>query len=559
MTEPVHRATCFRGKLLVYATVALLFFSLALCVAGLLFYFRFTPIPYGVLKRLLGGQLPTVAFFLAPLFTMVLGATLMRGRTSPRIGGWAVGTGAVLLGVFSVLVEIPLLKKDRSATLTKNPGIPRPLAPQTGLPVFPGAEGFGSRTPAGRGGKVLFVTSLADSGPGTLREALDQSFPRTIVFRVGGTIELKKLLFINHPFVTVAGQTAPGDGICIKNAGLAIVTHDVLLQHLRIRPGNEGKVEPDTNDAIEILGPHGKVEGAWNVVLDHVSASWSEDETVEIWFGAHDITISWCIISEALDKSRHRKGSHSAGLLIGDGSCHVSVHHTLLAHNGFRNPLISGGGTHDIVNNVIYDWGNLPAEIVDSDSNSFLNFVGNYFIPGPSTETGPYEILSNLGHHLSVPKIHVSGNIGPHRPNVNTDDWALVGIGFGREGVAPARFRAMTPFDTWPITAHGAAEALPLVLAHAGATLPKRDAVDQRIVEDVKNRKGHMINSPKDVGGYPVLKSGTPLIDSDNDGLPDEWERKVGLNSDDPSDANQDRNGDGYTNVEEYLHSPLRP
>ncbi|MCX7824818.1 MAG: hypothetical protein N2689_04610, partial [Verrucomicrobiae bacterium] len=492
------------------------------------------------------------------LLTLACGMVLLRTHGAPRLGRWAVATGGVLFLVFAVLVGGHFAKRLGAPPTPKNPGAPKPLRPLTGLPVFPGAEGFGTRTPAGRGGKVLFVTSLADSGPGTLREALNQPFPRIIVFRVGGIIALETPLHIAHPFVTVAGQTAPGDGILIKNCGLVISSHDVLIQHLRIRPGNEGSVEPDTNDAIEILGSHGKADGARNVVLDHVSAGWSEDETVSVWFGAHDISISWCIISEALDRSRHRKGRHSAGLLIGDGSCHVTVHHTLLAHNGFRNPLISGGGTHDIVNNVIYDWGSLSAEIVDNDSNSFLNFVGNCFIPGPSTEKGPYEILFNPGRAGSTPILYVAGNIGPHRPKADKDDWALVGIGFGREGAAPARFRAMTSFDTWPVTAHSAAEALPLVLAHAGATLPKRDAVDARVVADVRNRTGRLINSPREVGGYPFLRSGAPPADADNDGMPDEWERQASLDPHDPSDANKDRNGDGYTNIEEYLHSLLK-
>jgi len=558
MSEPFQPRRSKLHGCLRWATVALMVLAVVFCAAGLLFHFRITPAPYAVLKRLLGGKLPTALFLLWPLLALICGVLLLRTRSAPRLGRWATATGSVLLLVFAVLVGGHFVKRIGAAPVPKNPSAPKPLCPLTGLPVFPGAEGFGTRTLAGRGGKVLFVTSLADSGPGTLREALSQPFPRIVVFRVGGVIALEKQLHIAHPFVTVAGQTAPGDGILIKNCDLAISTHDVLIQHLRIRTGNEGNVEPDENDAIEILGPGAGTEGAYNVVLDHVSASWSEDETVSVWNGAHDITISWCIISEALDRSRHRKGRHSAGLLVGDSSCHVSVHHTLLAHNGFRNPLISGGGTHDIVNNVIYDWGNLPAEIVDSDSNSFLNFVGNTFIPGPSTETGPYEILFNPGRAGSTPKLYVSGNLGPHRPDARADDWALVGLGFGHEGVAPTRFRVATPFATWPITTQSAAEALPLVLARAGATLPKRDAVDARVVSDVRNRTGKMINSPKEAGGHPPMQGGTPPADADNDGMPDEWERQNGLDPHNPSDANKTRNGDGYTNIEKYLHSLLK-
>jgi hypothetical protein len=290
------------------------------------------------------------------------------------------------------------------------------------------------------------------------------------------------------------------------------------------------------------------------VVLDHISASWAEDETISTWYGAHDVTISWSIISEALNRSRHRKATHSAGLLIGDSSYHVSVHHNLLAHNDFRNPLISEGGTHDVVNNVVYDWGVLPAEIVDADSNSFLNFVGNYFIPGPSTRRGPYEILLNPEYGSGRPLIYVQGNLGPHRPDSEADEWALVGYGFGREGVAPATYRSSVRFAAPSITAQTAPDALKQVLAAAGATAPRRDAVDRRVVMDVRNQTGRIIDSPQEVGGYPRLARGTPPVDSDHDGMPDPWERKMGLDPADPSDGGRDADGDGYSNVEEYLH-----
>jgi len=312
-------------------------------------------------------------------------------------------------------------------------------------------------------------------------------------------------------------------------------------------------VDADVNDAISIMGKHGEIDGAYNVVLDHVSASWSEDECVSTWYGAHDITISWSIISEALDRSRHRKKTHSAGLLIGDSSYHVSVHHNLLAHNDFRNPLISDGGTHDVVNNVIYDWGVLPAEITDNDANTFLNFIGNYFIPGPSTQTGPYEILFEAGN----PRIYVEGNLGPHRPDTEADEWALVGIGYGQEGVAPQSYRSKTKYKTHAITATSADEALSQVLAEAGATLPKRDAVDQRVVSEVRNKSGTIIDSPDQVGGYPKLARGDPPIDTDHDGMPDDWETENGLDPNDASDGNGDLDGDGYTNIEEYLHGLL--
>jgi len=344
------------------AAVILLCITSILWILVALFKGRVTPLFHVVLiKRI--GMIPVLGFtFVAPLIAAAIGAYLRRRVESRRTGASLMVLGGLFLALFLAIVGYPLLRSRLPAATPSNPQTPRPVPLQTGIPVFPGAEGFGTRTPAGRGGSILKVTTLADGGPGSLRDALEQPEPRIVVFRIGGTIELKDPLFINHPFITVAGQTAPGGGICLKNAGLNITTHDVLVQHLRIRPGIEGDVTPEDNDAVAILGWHGQVDGASHVVLDHISASWGEDETISVWYGAHDITISNCIISEALNKARHQKRTHSAGLLIGDGSYHVSVHHCLLAHNDFRNPLISSGGTHDIVNNVIYDWGVLPAE-----------------------------------------------------------------------------------------------------------------------------------------------------------------------------------------------------
>ena len=421
-----------------------------------------------------------------------------------------------------------------------------------GLPVFPGAEGFGTHTRAGRGGKVLAVTSLADSGPGTLRDALADASPKTIVFRVGGIIELRSLLFVAHPFVTIAGQTAPGDGIVLKNFGLVVTTNDVLIQSIRVRPGNQGATPADRNKAIAILGPTGKARsGAYNVVVDHVSASWGEDETVSTWFGPHDITVSWSIVSEGLNRSRHFKGGHSAGLLVGDHSDRVSLHHNLLAHNDYRNPLIISGGTHEIVNNVVYDWGSLVTEIVD-DAPASVNVVGNWYQAGPSSKT-PYEILINPTGKNQVPRVFVSGNAKSGEASVPADEWTRVQLGWRSKG-APEKYRAAGPAPGARVTAGDAKEALRLVTAGAGAVVPRRDSIDERIVADVRNGSGSIIDSPDQVGGYPVYARGVAPADSDGDGIADEWERRNGLDPANPSDGNAvDR--DGYTNLERYLHS----
>lgn len=545
-----------KSTLLFAIAFTLLIITVLLWVTAALFQLRIVNIFDAILMKFPGPLVVFGAMSGCPLLAMILGVKMIRNKQSPVLGRIVTYTGGLLFVAFVFFIGIPILKNTLEPKTPKNPSTLRPVEPQVGLPVFPGAEGFGTRTPAGRGGKVIFVTSLADDGQGTLRAALNKPFPRVIVFRVGGTIDLKECLFINHPFVTIAGQTAPGDGICIRNAGITITTHDVLLQHIRMRPGNEGNIDADVNDAISILGRHADVDGAYNVVLYHISASWGEDETISTWYGAHDITISWSIISEALNKSRHRKVTHSAGLLIGDSSYHVSIHHNLLAHNDFRNPLISKGGTHDIVNNVVYNWGVLTAEITDYDSNSFLNFIGNYFRPGPSSYPRRYEIL--IAPETGTPRLYVEGNIGPHRPDSKTDEWAIVGFGYGEKGIVPERYRSLTKFTTPSITATSATEAFDKVLSGAGATLPRRDSVDSRVVADVKNETGSIINSPDDVGGYPKLASGEVPLDLDHDGMPDDWEIMMGLNPNDAADGNGDLDKDGYTNIEEYLHSLLK-
>jgi pectate lyase len=530
--------------------LTLLGITLILWILALLFLFRIVDIFHRYLMKFPGPIIIYGAMILCPLWVIYLGIRMIGAEQGLFAGRTFTFVGSILVLAFVIVIVAPIVIDAITPGPAQNPTTPRPVEPPIGLPVFPGAEGFGSRTIAGRGGRIIEVTSLADSGPGSLREALEDPSPRIIVFRVGGIIELEESLIIGHPYVTVAAQTAPGGGICIKNAGIVIITHDVLIQHLRVRPGNEGDIEPENNDAIAILGRHADVDGAYNVVLDHISASWGEDETISTWYGAHDITISWSIISEALNRSRHQKETHSAGLLVGDSSYHVSMHHNLLAHNDFRNPLIAQGGTHDFVNNVIYNWGVLPAEIIDEGSNTFLNFIGNYFIPGPSTIVGPYEILFAGGD----PRIYVEGNLGPHRPDTTMDEWSLVGFGYGEEGNAPEEYRSQTRFTTYPITATSAVQALEEVLAGSGATVPVRDLVDQRVVNEVQMRTGAIIDSPEDVGGYPILARGEPAADSDHDGMADKWELEVGLDPSDSSDGNLDLDGDGYTNIEEYLH-----
>ena len=312
----------------------------------------------------------------------------------------------------------------------------------TGLPVFPGAVGYGTSTPGGRGGRVVEVTTLASKGPGSFLEALLTKGPRIVVFRVGGIITLEQIASVTEPFLTVAGQTAPGDGVLVNGAGLAIFTHDILIQHVRFRPGTAvlKPAEAQDNDAITILGrTSGQGLDAFNVVLDHVSLGWSEDEVFSTYFEAHDVTVSWSVIAEGLASPRHNKGAHSAGFLYAEGTQCGSLHHSVMAHNGFRNPVLKGGGRFEVVNNVVYDWQDVGTELTPLLEVSQTNLVGNVYLPGPRTNPAQLPVNTSRTHpvnHLvkaetllggAAPlKIFAQGNLGPGRLEDTGDEWAVV-------------------------------------------------------------------------------------------------------------------------------------
>lgn len=421
--------------------------------------------------------------------------------------------------------------------------------------AFPGAQGFGANSTGGRGGRVIEVTNLNDSGPGSLRAAIEAEGPRIVVFRTGGTIELQSGLEISNPFITIAGQTAPGGGITLKNhpsntqAALTIEAHDVIIRYIRSRPGASTQ-EACCLDAIQVLS-----DSAYNVIIDHCSASWSTDETMSTWYDPHDITIQWCIISEGLVNSTHEEGTHSTGLLLGsDGSYNISVHHNLFAQNRTRNPYVKTSGLVDIVNNVMYNPLWAASHFADDYAKVSANYVGNYFKRGAnSTSESSVGTSNEAGYGF---EIFVQGNIGPDRPRDDMDE-SLVVKSDDRQWIVETRHDA--PF----VTTTSAFEAYDQVLANAGATIGldsqgnsywRRDPVDERIVNDVRNSTGQWIDDPSEVGGWPELDTGTPPTDSDHDGMPDEWERLYCLSPSDPSDGPADADGDGYTNVEEYLN-----
>jgi hypothetical protein len=420
-------------------------------------------------------------------------------------------------------------------------------------PAFPGAKGFGTSTPGGRGGRVILVTTLADRGPGSLRAALNARGKRVIVFRVSGTITLKSGLDLTRPYVTVAGQSAPGGGItlrvnpCSDDAALGIYTHDVVVRHLRVRRGaNTCGGEGDSADGIVVYK-----KNAHHVVVDHSSVSWAVDENLSTYDHAKNITFSWNIVSEGLSRSTHPEGEHSKGVhLSGEKSGRISFHHNLLAHNGDRNPQPTNPGVADIRNNIVYNYGDNAALTSNSHGRPEFNFVGNWYIPGRDTDRSEWELDVYEGTDGAGWAFYVKGNLGPHRKSTDAPEKRMVSPE-GRRSIIGKPFKAPDVGST------SAAKAYKAVLKGAGATRPVRDAVDKRIVREVKTRTGRIIDSPSQVGGWPTLPSTGAPTDSDRDGVPDTWERANGTN---PSvkDSPRDADGDGWTNVEEWLNSLAR-
>lgn len=429
-------------------------------------------------------------------------------------------------------------------------------APQ---PAFPGAEGFGADTPGGRGGRIIEVTNLSSTGPGSLREACAAKGPRIVVFRVSGIIEGS--VSVREPFVTIAGQTAPGDGICIRNGVFHVGTHDVVVRHLRVRPGDHpfGPCASD-RDCISVSGPGDRVH---DVIIDHCSVSWGIDENMGTWGGPRNVTFQWCITSESLLDSLHPKGPHGMGFILGSSENTVSVHHCLFAHNSDRNPYINMKSsktptTIDLRNNVIYTFSRTPCST--GGGNLRLNYVGNYLATASSTRTIPRAFwVFPYGHD---PKFYVDGNVWPGMPEGESDGWGAVWDFAGdRRRPAPHAMRLRKLVPTPHVTTQPAHEAYESVLRLAGCTRPVRDVVDARIVAEVRARAGAVIDSQEDVGGWPEYAGAAPPQDSDHDAMPDAWETRFGFAPNDSADASRDRDGDGYTNVEEFLNEsdPTRP
>jgi hypothetical protein len=412
------------------------------------------------------------------------------------------------------------------------------------LPAFPGAQGFGTNTPGGRGGRIIKVTNRNNSGSGSFRAAVEASGARIVVFETGGTITLTSSLNIKNPYLTIAGQTAPGDGICIKGRPINIMAHDVVIRGIRYRLG------ADAGGGENGILLDGGSDEVYNIVIDHCSLSWATDENLSTYRNVHDISISWNIISEGINNYHH-----GMGLLIGHANGHegyganVSVHHNLFAHNEARQPLFQTDNRVEIINNLIYNYDNkaISAED-DSGETVFADIVGNYVKAG--LDTGGKK---GLWCNTDAGSIYLKGNIGPGRPTDTGDEWNFTDDSNCREADNKSVVSVVRSTQN-PIAVQSPTQAYESVLDTAGAISPYRDPVDSRIISDVRNGTGRTINHENDVGGFPNLKTGTAPSDSDNDGIPNSWETSHGLNPNNSADGNGDRNGDGYTNIEEYIN-----
>ncbi len=456
------------------------------------------------------------------------------------------------------------------------------------LRAFPGAEGGGMYVTGGRGGKVCHVTNLNDSGTGSLRAAVEASGKRIVVFDVAGTIALKSDLTIKNSNITIAGQTAPGDGICLRDYTVRVDADNVIIRYVRFRLGDSTKAASKPQEDC-IWGRYHE-----NIILDHCSMSWSMDECAS-FYANRNFTMQWCLLSESLNNSGHPKGSHGYGGIWGGKN--ASFHHNMLANNKSRNaridhPEIYGSylsthrGNVDYRNNVIYNWNDNSTY---GGEGGWFNIVNNYYKPGPASKTRNYFVDANSRYGESntqydYPRLYVVGNYhaGSYASAINADNWSGIylhdGNGAGnastmqQEKLLPVRAGDTQVCHT---TTHSAADAFDAVLKYAGASL-SRDAVDKRAESDARSGEatfpnggngstGGIIDTQSAVGGWPELTATDEEIrraatDTDGDGIPDYYETLLGLDPNDASDANAttlDPQGI-YPNIEVYFHFLVR-
>ena len=426
------------------------------------------------------------------------------------------------------------------------------------IPSFPGAEGFGSKTRGAFGGSstpvILKVTNTKDKGKGSLREALMDDRPRVVIFKTGGNIKLKKDIYVKNPYLTIAGQTAPGSGICISNGALRISTHDVIVRGLRWRNGKERNITRN-QDCISIENYD---TPPYNVIVDHCSLSWGSDEIAVTWFPSHNVTWQWNIISEGLMAYEE----HGFGLLVGDDSKNISIHHNLFAHLKMRLPECNSNTSGEIINNLMYNFSDKAIDFTSSPTRAnfgpmYWNVLKNYFKRNSEKHNGGCIVIFNYpgwnnGQYYihDDSKFYIKGNFNHDNPDIS-DDWDLVYF-FG-ESSETEKFKSDTPVTKLSgIKEHPAEEVHNIVLDKVGARVPALDPVDKRIIDDVINYTGRIIDSVDD-DDYPIYSAGIYPEDDDDDGIPNYFEllyseSKIGLN------PYESAPGD-YKWIEEYINS----
>jgi len=431
------------------------------------------------------------------------------------------------------------------------------------LVAFPGAEGFGKHATGGRGGQVAEVTNLNDAGPGSFREALKAypGEPLTVVFKVAGIIELQSAIKVSRSNLTIAGQTAPGDGICLKGSSFILngggKNGNIIIRYLRSRAG--GKISS---------GMYGfDMENMSKIIIDHCSFSWANEECAAM-YDIKNVTVQWCIVSEGLYNAGHLKGARSyAGVW---GGQYVTYHHNLIANQYSRTVRFNGARAHDTValidyrNNVIYNWGKSGScyggDVKIPGGRSEINMVNNYYKPGPATH-GVKKVFCEALYEKGTGQWFMSGNVMEGDAALSASNNAGLDLNRVPEDKRQAVL-VNNAFKADEIMTQQANDAYKSVLEKAGALLPKRDAIDARIVKEVKNnkptgmgslKKAGIIDDPSAVGGWPVYNAGTVATDTDHDGMPDTWETANGLDKTNAADRNKIHKS-GYTMLEVYLN-----
>nr|WP_294899227.1 pectate lyase [uncultured Pedobacter sp.] len=469
-------------------------------------------------------------------------------------------------------------KADSGNPVTDPPVTEKPTKVTETAYAFAGAEGAGKNTTGGRGGRIIKVTNLNDSGTGSLRAAVEATGPRIVIFTVSGNIKLKSSLKLKNGEITIAGQTAPGDGICLQDYDMSVEANNVIVRYMRFRLGdtNVATIESDAFGGRDLE----------NVMIDHCSMSWSIDEAASFYHNKN-FTMQWCIISESMNDSGHSKGKHGYGGIWGGSP--ASFHHNLLADHTSRNPRFDGGlryskgsGTMigkfgpdkiDYRNNVIYNWSNNSAY---GGENGQYNMVNNYYKPGPATPSSKNHRIMQVtkddvtgasnpsAYGVGYGTFYIDGNYIVGNPTVTANNWSG-GVDYD-SGVTQALVKKDAPYPSTEIPVQTAEKAYDEVLLYSGASL-KRDAVDTRVVKDVKDGTATfsgsktglpgIIDTQKDVGGWPTLVQTTAPLDTDGDGMPDDWETANKL---DPKTANANGRdlSTGYDNIEVYLNSLVK-